>query len=165
LVNSFKGLDDDGNTANLVETEQIAYYNGFCCAHTQIRGNPPVFFTGPACKVTRNVDLTTNAFLKHLQSLEADWGYVLCLNLLTSSKKEEQAITDVIETMIRQNANALQKTRYEFLDYLNATKGQKYEKVNIVIQKLKPLLENMQFYAEDEATETVKLVQKGMLMA
>ena len=123
-----------------------------------------MFFTGPACKVTRNVDLTTNAFLKHLQNLEADWGYVLCLNLLTTSKKEEQTITDVFEMMMRQNSTGLQKTRYEFLDYLNATKGQKFEKVNIVIQKLKPLLENMHFYAEDEATETVRISQKGILI-
>jgi hypothetical protein len=39
-----RGIDDDGNVANFVETEQIMFYNGYCCSHLQVRGSPPIFF-------------------------------------------------------------------------------------------------------------------------
>lgn len=39
-----RGVDDDGNVANFVETEQIVYINKFALSFVQIRGSVPVFW-------------------------------------------------------------------------------------------------------------------------
>ena len=96
-----------------------------------------------------------------MYNLESTYGYALCINLMNNTKKEEQIITTIYESLLR-HAN-LSKIRYEFFDYTNSTKSHKFEKVNMLIQKIKPLIENMNFYAEDEATKTVKITQKGTL--
>jgi hypothetical protein len=39
-----RGLDDDGNVANYVETEQIMSYRNFIYSFVQIRGSVPLFW-------------------------------------------------------------------------------------------------------------------------
>jgi hypothetical protein len=38
------GLDENGNVANFVETEQIVFYKSICCSFVQIRGSVPTFW-------------------------------------------------------------------------------------------------------------------------
>ena len=45
IVRALLGLDDHGNVANLVESEQIIFYKGFISSYVQVRGTPPVFFS------------------------------------------------------------------------------------------------------------------------
>ena len=119
-----RGIDDDGNVANFVETEQIIYYNGYCCSHVQIRGSPPIFFQQRAlgsARITRSYDLANEAFIKHFNELVKNYGYVFCLNLLTKSKKEEQMLTEAYEIHIKNNNHP--NIRYEFYDFLFHTKN------------------------------------------
>lgn len=39
-----RGLDDEGNVANFVETEQILVYRELIFSHVQIRGSVPLFW-------------------------------------------------------------------------------------------------------------------------
>jgi hypothetical protein len=39
-----RGLDDEGNVANYVETEQIMIYKGFTFSYAQIRASVPFFW-------------------------------------------------------------------------------------------------------------------------
>jgi hypothetical protein len=39
-----RGLDDEGNVANFVETEQIIIYGGLVFSHVQVRGSVPLFW-------------------------------------------------------------------------------------------------------------------------
>jgi len=164
---NIRGLDDQGNVANFVETEQIVVYNGYSCSHIQLRGNPPIFYTEQAStmttqvKVTRSVEFTNHAFIEHLKILDNDWSYVLCVNLLTQTKREEQLMTEVYEDLMKNNS--FKRIRYEFFDYVNAIKTGKHDKVNIFIQKLRPVLENMAFYVEDLTNHQVKLAQRGVI--
>lgn len=164
-----RGLDDQGNVANYVETEQIVVINGYSCSHIQLRGNPPVFFLGTAATMamatqlrpTRSVEFTNQAFIEHLKLLDNDWSYVLCVNLMTSTKRDEQLLTDVYENLMK--GNEFKRIRYEFFDYVNVVKTGKLDKINIFIQKLRPVLENMAFYAEDLTNRQVKLAQRGVI--
>jgi len=160
-----RGLDDEGNVANFVESEQITYYNGYCCSSLQIRGSVPSFWqqTGltAQAKITRNIDLTNNAFLKHMENINGNWGRVLCVNLMAKSKKEEQMITDTFEDLIKKNN--LQNVRYEYFDFHHAVKGQRFDRVNAIIHKLQPMIENFRFYVEDTVKRTIQLTQKGVV--
>ena len=131
----------------------------------QIRGSVPSFWqqTGltAQAKITRNIDLTNNAFLKHVENINGNWGKLLCVNLMAKAKKEEQMITDTYEDLMKKNN--LQNARYEYFDFHHAVKGQRFDRVNAVIHKLQPMIENFRFYVEDTVKRTIQLTQKGVV--
>lgn len=45
-----RGIDEDGNVANYVETEQVLSFGDYQMAFTQIRGSVPVFWSQPGYK-------------------------------------------------------------------------------------------------------------------
>lgn len=97
-----RGIDDDGNVANFVETEVVFYHpSSLCFSYVQIRGSIPIFWeqaTGllpgqQKIQVTRSSEATQPAFDKHFESLEADYGTIHILNLLSESKPGEAELT------------------------------------------------------------------------
>lgn len=97
-----RGIDDDGNVANFVETETIFYHpSSLCFSYAQIRGSIPIFWeqaTGllpgqQKIQITRSPEATQPAFDKHFESLEADYGTIHILNLLSESKPGEAELT------------------------------------------------------------------------
>lgn len=45
-----RGIDEDGNVANYVETEQILSFGGYQMAFTIVRGSVPVYWSQPGYK-------------------------------------------------------------------------------------------------------------------
>ncbi|KAL9103011.1 MAG: hypothetical protein Q9163_001901 [Psora crenata] len=97
-----RGLDDDGNVANFVETESIFWHpTGLCFSYAQVRGSVPLFWEQAAgllpgqqkIQITRSPEATQPAFNKHFESLEVDYGTVHILNLLSESKPGEAELT------------------------------------------------------------------------
>lgn len=97
-----RGIDDDGNVANFVETETIFYHpSSLCFSYAQIRGSIPIFWeqaTGllpgqQKIQITRSPEATQPAFDKHFESLEANYGTIHILNLLSESKPGEAELT------------------------------------------------------------------------
>jgi len=156
-------LDDDGNVANFVETEQLIYVNGWCFSNLQIRGSAPVFWqqrgVTAQIKITRNFDFTNTAFLKHIEDMNNNWGRIICLNLMSKTKKDEQTITTAFEEHMRKNN--LQSVRYEFFDFHHEVKGQKFDRVNPKVEQLKTLIQRFGFYSENLSSGEVKTTQLG----
>lgn len=97
-----RGIDDDGNVANFVETETVFYHpSGLCFSYAQCRGSVPLFWeqaTGllPAqqkIQITRSPEATQPAFDKHFDSLEIGYGNVHILNLLSETKPGEAELS------------------------------------------------------------------------
>ena len=97
-----RGIDDDGNAANFVETETILWHpSDLCFSYVQIRGSVPIFWEQTAglipgqqkIQITRSPEATQPAFDKHFESLEAQYGTVHILNLLSESKPGEAELT------------------------------------------------------------------------
>ena len=97
-----RGIDDDGNVANFVETETVFWFpTGLCFSYVQIRGSVPIFWeqaTGilpqqQKIQITRSVEATQPAFDKHFQGLELKYGTLHVLNLLSASKASEAQLT------------------------------------------------------------------------
>ena len=97
-----RGIDDDGNVANSVETETILWHpSGFCFSYAQVRGSVPLFWeqaTGllpgqQKIQITRSAEATQPAFDKHFDALEVDYGTVNILNLLSESRPGEAELT------------------------------------------------------------------------
>jgi phosphatidylinositol-bisphosphatase len=62
-----------------------------------IRGSIPAFWVqhgkvidvGASVKITRSLDLTQQAFSKHFNILRANYGDVMCVNLIGDGKNEK----------------------------------------------------------------------------
>ena len=97
-----RGIDDDGNVANFVETETIFYHpSGLCFSYAQTRGSVPIFWEQASgllpgqqkIQITRSPEATQPAFDKHFKSLASSYGTVHILNLLNESKPGEAELT------------------------------------------------------------------------
>ena len=97
-----RGIDDDGNVANFVETETIYHLPpGLCFSYSQVRGSVPIFWEQASgllpqqqkIQITRSPEATQPAFDKHFQDLELKYGNIHVLNLLSESKPNEVGLT------------------------------------------------------------------------
>lgn len=121
-----RGIDDDGNVANFVETETI-YWSpsnngqyqgdpnspekviGICFSFVQVRGSVPVFWEqSPGLipgqqkiTVTRSADGTQPAFDKHFGELQQNYGAVHIVNLLSETKPGEAELTSLYRYGVR----------------------------------------------------------------
>ncbi|KAF3769058.1 hypothetical protein M406DRAFT_249144, partial [Cryphonectria parasitica EP155] len=99
-----RGIDDDGNVANFVETETIYWSpSGILFSYAQVRGSVPVFWEQAAgllpgqqkISITRSPDGTQPAFNKHFSDLEHNYGAVHVVNLLSESKPGEVELSQL----------------------------------------------------------------------
>lgn len=97
-----RGIDDDGNVANFVETETVYWHPAkLCFSYAQVRGSVPMFWEqAPGIipgqqkiQITRSPEATQPAFDKHFEHLACDYGSVNILNLLSESKPGEVDLT------------------------------------------------------------------------
>ncbi|KAL2801888.1 SacI homology domain-containing protein [Aspergillus granulosus] len=107
-----RGIDDDGNVANFVETETILWIPpGVIFSYVQVRGSVPIFWeqaTGflpgqQKIDVTRSIEATQHAFDKHIESLELEYGAVHVVNLLSELRPGEVEISTRFREHIRRN--------------------------------------------------------------
>ena len=117
-----RGIDDDGNTANMVESEQILVKRKFDREHmqlrvttysyTQLRGTVPVFWTqiDGKVKLQRSVDSTTEVFIKHVESIFTDYDsdHFLMLNLLGQNQTHEELLTTSLRKLVDETAKHLE---------------------------------------------------------
>lgn len=89
-----RGVDDEGNVANFVETELIMYSSQYCYAFNQIRGSIPVFWEqdtsliNPKVQITRSLEATQPIFDEHFMNLINEYGPVHIVNLLSTKSAE-----------------------------------------------------------------------------
>lgn len=97
-----RGIDDEGNVANFVETETVYWHPAnLCFSYAQVRGSVPMFWEqAPGIipgqqkiQITRSPEATQPAFDKHFENLASKYGVVHILNLLSESKPGEVELT------------------------------------------------------------------------
>ena len=100
-----RGIDEDGNTANCVESEQIVmryikedtHDRLYTYSFSQLRGSMPFFWTQESGKIDihRSLESSVDAFTKHSESLMKDYesDSYLMVNLLCKAIKDEEALT------------------------------------------------------------------------
>jgi hypothetical protein len=145
-----RGIDDEGNVANYVETETTLWSptgeeTGECFSYIQVRGSLPIFWEQdgsfgllnplqPPIKVTRSPEATQPAFDKHFENMDHSYGSVHVINLLSSDAKKpgEIELTRRYEDHIsRSPLNRIEKDsqsdhsllRYTHYDFHAETRG------------------------------------------
>lgn len=170
-----RGVDDDGNVANFVETETVFWSNmGLCFSYVQIRGSIPIFWESTSSlipgqqkiQITRSPEATQPSFDKHFATLERTYGAVHIVNLLSAFKPGEVELTEryryhVGRSPLRRHEEGeveehhlLRETEYDFHERTKGASG--YEGAKTIQPYLKPSAESFGYFLSEEiAEETV----------
>lgn len=170
-----RGIDDDGNVANFVETETIFWApTGLCFSYTQVRGSVPVFWeqaTGllpgqQKITITRSPEATQPAFDKHFENLELSYGAIHVVNLLSNEKPNEIELTNRYRYHIRHSplnfGNEKSSKEHELIklteyDFHAETRGPGgYEMASMIIQWIRDSADGFAYYLSEEIEERAR---------
>lgn len=121
-----RGVDDDGNVANFVETEIILNntFNHQIYSFVQIRGSIPVFWEqdtaliSPKVQITRSFQATQPIFEKHFENLKSKYGPIHCVNLLSATRSSEIELSNTYKKhFIAMNEKLKDQDSFFFTDF------------------------------------------------
>ena len=139
-----RGIDDNGNVANFVETETIFWSpTGLCFSYVQVRGSVPLFWESTSTlipgqqkiQITRSPEATQPSFDKHFAILEGNYGAIHIVNLLSNSKPGEVELTQRYKEHVRKSPlrrsdpkevedhDLLRATDFDFHEYARGAAG------------------------------------------
>lgn len=167
-----RGIDDDGNVANFVETEVVLWVSpGICFSYVQVRGSVPIFWEQTAglipgqqkIEVTRSFEATQHAFNQHFENLELEYGAVHVVNLLSETRSGEAELSakfrdHIARSSIRQkegfskshHQSLLRITEYDFLAETRGPAG--YEASHAITYELADSLDGFAYFLSEDST-------------
>ncbi|KAK6178001.1 hypothetical protein SNE40_012847 [Patella caerulea] len=134
-----RGLDQQGQVANFVETEQLVLYDGQRCSFVQTRGSIPLFwFQRPNLKrmPLPSISSTSNhmdGFQRHFDDQVYNYGKQVIINLVNQSGYEHLMEKAFSQTVVNSQNNSI---RYESFDFHNQCKKMRWDRLSILIDRL-----------------------------
>lgn len=162
-----RGLDDEGNVANYVETEQILIIDDLAFSCVQVRGSVPLFWeqTGMSAQVsiTRSREMNEIGLKKHGEEMCKRFGKVTMVNLLSSSKSGEKELTDAWEGLNHDLSQVFEnRIYYQHYDFHGMVKGSRFSNINAFIYScLEDYINFFYFYMEKGVKKIYH--QKGII--
>ncbi|EGD85428.1 hypothetical protein H112_06330 [Trichophyton rubrum D6] len=163
-----RGIDDDGNVANFVETETILWIPpAMCFSYTQIRGSVPIFWEQEAgylpgqqkIAIGRSAGATQPAFDKHFEALAEKYGAVHAINLLAKAKSGEAELSQrymyhVRGSPLRQNRDIKSNSDHDILklteyDFHAETKTTGYEAARSIQDVIADSVEGFAYFLSE----------------
>ena len=147
-----RGIDDRGDVANFVETEQIisspAWDARFVVrSFVQIRGSIPLYFSQspysfkPLPIVHHAQEVNDSALQRHFQKLIKRYGKIQVAQL-TDKHGSEVKIGEEYQAAVERfnSSNAENSVDFEWFDFHSECRGMKFENVSLLINKLAPTI-------------------------
>ncbi|KAK4122302.1 hypothetical protein N657DRAFT_575904 [Parathielavia appendiculata] len=171
-----RGIDEDGNVANSVETEQILSPadaawdpNAKVYSFVQTRGSFPLFFTQspyslkPVPVMQHSPDSNFAALREHFEGLRRRYGSVQVVNLV-EKHGVEAPIGELYEQSVKrlneESGPEVDKVRFEWFDFHNVCRGMKFENVSFLLQTLGGQLE--EYGSSVSVNDQLVAQQKGV---
>ena len=170
-----RGVDEEGNVANSVETEQILSTSSWddkskVYSFTQCRGSIPLFFSQspyslkPIVQTSGSWDQNAAAFRSHFQQLFGRYGKVQVASLVEKHGNESK-----IGGGFEKHANALNenggvsgaKLAFEWFDFHSICRGMRFENVSQLFDILGSTLS--EFGWTIQKGEQIEQKQQGVL--
>jgi len=155
-----RGINQEGNVANMVETEQLlmpADWTEDSTVHSflQIRGSIPLFFTQspyaikPVPVLQYSEQTNREACRKHFEALARSYGAIQIVNLVEKHGVESSIGTRYEKTIEYLNRQSEEDTKkrddkplaFEWFDFHQACRGMKFENVSLLLSTLREKLE------------------------
>jgi hypothetical protein len=131
-----RGIDDSGNCANWVETEQLLLYgDNNVCSYTQVRGSIPVYFSQspyslkPVPKLSRKIDDTFVTFNRHMNQIKKNYGDVLGISLVEKPPSGESQVGQAYADLADENGFDL-----EWFDFHQVCRGMRFDRVETLFE-------------------------------
>lgn len=163
-----RGIDDDGNVSNFVESETLFAYQNLTFSYISVRGTVPVFWDQqgfqlgfPKIQLTRTPAATQYAFDKHISNLKSSYGLVHILNLLNQKEGQaENVLSTCYEFHIRKypEVGILSQTTF---DIYSVCKNSNFERLDALFHLIGRDLQVFGYYVTDESQNVLK-EQKGI---
>ena len=150
-----RGIDEEGNAANTVETEQILSMSvddgkSKDLSFTQLRGSIPLFFSQspysfkPTPVMHHSSELNAAALRRHFQFVRDRYGQVM-VSLLTDKKGFEAPIGKAYEDQVRRLNEKQERSGgahigFEWFAFHEECRGMKFENVSKLVSTLDPAL-------------------------
>ncbi|KAJ5388482.1 hypothetical protein N7509_011023 [Penicillium cosmopolitanum] len=149
-----RGVDDDGNTANTVETEQILSVPEWDSSHNaysylQLRGSIPLYFSQspyafkPIPALHHSAETNQLAFGRHFRELNRRYGKIQAVSLIDKHAGELK-LGEQYERYaeVFNEAGGIDGTplRMEWFDFHNECRGMKFENVSRLVERVKETL-------------------------
>uniref|UniRef100_A0A2M4A9F2 Putative phosphoinositide phosphatase n=1 Tax=Anopheles triannulatus TaxID=58253 RepID=A0A2M4A9F2_9DIPT len=148
-----RGVDEQGNCANYVETEQVLSLRQHQISFTQVRGSVPVYWSQPGYKyrppprIDQDDETTQAAFRRHFDGELAIYQSVCIINLVEQSGKEKILGDAYAEHVLKYNSDKLIYVTFDFHEYC---RGMRFENVSSLIESLAPEAGSMGFHWRDQ---------------
>lgn len=155
-----RGIDDEADVANFVETELILSVFGHYLAYVQIRGSVPVFWSQhgyryrPPLIIDKPVDESLPVFKKHINSMLQQYGAPLTIvNLVDQTGRELNLALSYLQHILQMNSPDLAYFSFDFHSHCRALR---FHKVNDLVSALAEHLSKIQFCWVDKSGQMVR---------
>lgn len=170
-----RGVDDNGDTANSVETEQILSSRSWqptdkTYSFTQIRGSIPLYFSQspyafkPAPVLQQSQAANHAAFKRHITHITGRYGGVQIVSLVNKHGVEAKIGEEYqkhVEQLNEEGGINGAKIGFEWFDFHSICRGMKFENVSILIESLGSKLD--EYSATVEVDGHLQTKQHGVL--
>ncbi|TID31090.1 hypothetical protein CANINC_000334 [Pichia inconspicua] len=166
-----RGVDDDGNVANFVETE-IIFNNlskGQIYSFVQIRGSIPVFWEqdtaliSPKVQITRSSQATQPTFEKHFENLKSKYGPIHCVNLRSATRSSEIELSNTYKKhFISMNDKSQNHDSFFFTDFdFHVETSKTYADATKILPLLQESFDEFGYFLYDCKRNTILREQVG----
>lgn len=145
-----RGIDEEGGTANTVETEQVLSDASWTPSNkiysfVQIRGSVPIYFSQspysfkPVPQLQRSEEMNYRAFVKHFNKLSEMYGNVQIASLV-EKHGNEAIVGESYEKYLKRYNDSKSKEEspvgFEWFDFHAVCRGMNFENVNILMDNI-----------------------------
>lgn len=148
-----RGVNDNGDVANFVETEQIICTSTHNVSFAQVRGSVPVYWSQPGYKyrppprLDRDEAETQFAFRKHFDHQLELYKTVAVINLVDQSGREK-IISDVfMDNILAYNSPFLTYITFDFHEYC---RGMRFENVSVLVESIPDVIKEVRYCWTDD---------------
>ena len=149
-----RGLDEEGNASNFVETEHIIVHHEQesyrVASYVQIRGSIPLSWTqtptlkySPKLKINPDNKKNTQLAEKHFKESVERYGDITLINLI-DKKGSQKLIGDAFTKLMDNLKNP--KLFYEWFDFHHECRKMKYENLHKLIDKIKAKIDSYDYF-------------------
>lgn len=148
-----RGINEEGFTANTVETEQILSSptwdkSSSTRSFLQVRGSIPLYFSQsayslrPTPVLQHSLEINLKACRKHFERLSGAYGLLQIVNLVEKHGIEEPIGTQYQQCVehLNKEAEDANKIPFAWFDFHHVCRGMKFENVNHLLLELKDQL-------------------------
>ncbi|XP_078079459.1 phosphatidylinositide phosphatase SAC2 isoform X2 [Mustelus asterias] len=158
-----RGVDENGNVANYVETEQLIHVHSHTLSFVLARGSVPVFWSqigyryNPRPRLDKPEEETTNKFAAHFEEQLKIYKKQVIVSLVDQTGREKIIGDAFLRQVLLYNNPSLTYVTFDFHEHC---RGMKFENVQTLTDAISDIIMDMKWGWVDQAGEICK--QEGI---